>query len=124
MNTVDIVNSVMVLAEEPQGPEFGKSSPLGLLVILVLLVGTGFLIWSMSRQLKKLPESFDTEHPEADQAFDEGTDSVAAEPTADDASTATTSTATTSAATPDRDANGTANGGGANGAGERRSADT
>ncbi len=73
MNNVDFVNTVMVVAaEEPQGPEFGKSSPLGLLVILLLLVGTAFLIWSMSRQLKKLPESFDTEHPEADQAFDEG----------------------------------------------------
>ncbi|AFR48249.1 hypothetical protein KTR9_1609 [Gordonia sp. KTR9] len=70
-----VVNTVMVLAEEPQGPEFGKASPLGLLVILLLLVGTAFLIWSMNRQLKKLPASFDTEHPEADQAFDEGTDS-------------------------------------------------
>ena len=62
-----VVNTVMILAEEPQGPEFGKASPLGLLVILLLLVGTAFLIWSMSRQLKKLPEP--------DQAFDEGTDS-------------------------------------------------
>ncbi|PKZ66947.1 hypothetical protein CYJ73_04270 [Gordonia terrae] len=70
-----VVNTVMILAEEPQGPEFGKASPLGLLVILLLLVGTAFLIWSMSRQLKKLPASFDTEHPEPDQAFDEGTDS-------------------------------------------------
>jgi len=74
MNNTVIVNTVMVLAQEPQGPEFGKASPLGLLVILLLLVGTAFLIWSMSRQLKKLPASFDTDHPEPDQAFDEGTD--------------------------------------------------
>ncbi|WP_439032282.1 hypothetical protein [Gordonia terrae] len=75
MTTPTVVDTMMFLAaEEPQGPEFGKASPLGLLVILLLLVGTAFLIWSMSRQLKKLPASFDTEHPEADQAFDEGTD--------------------------------------------------
>ncbi|GAC85903.1 hypothetical protein [Gordonia paraffinivorans] len=107
MNTVDIVNTVMVLAEEPQGPEFGKSSPLGLLVILLLLIGTGFLIWSMNRQLKKLPESFDTDHPEPDQAFDEGTDAVAAQSATDDADTG----ATTDAPTPD-------------GGAERRPADT
>ncbi|WP_374611938.1 hypothetical protein [Gordonia sp. (in: high G+C Gram-positive bacteria)] len=73
-NTV-VNDTLMVLAQEPQGPEFGKASPLGLLVILLLLVGTAFLIWSMNRQLKKLPASFDAEHPEPDQAFDEGTDS-------------------------------------------------
>ncbi|MFC9982262.1 hypothetical protein [Gordonia sp. NPDC127522] len=76
MGTSTVVNdTLMVLAQEPQGPEFGKASPLGLLVILLLLVGTAFLIWSMNRQLKKLPASFDADHPEADQAFDEGTDS-------------------------------------------------
>ncbi|MFE0751526.1 hypothetical protein [Gordonia sp. NPDC058843] len=75
MTSSTVVDTVMVLAQEPQGPEFGKASPLGLLVILLLLGGTAFLIWSMNRQLKKLPASFDTEHPEADQAFDEGTDS-------------------------------------------------
>lgn len=72
--TSTIADTMMFLAEEPQGPEFGKASPLGLLVILLLLGGTAFLIWSMNRQLKKLPASFDSEHPEADQAFDEGTD--------------------------------------------------
>ncbi|MFT3899402.1 MAG: hypothetical protein QM728_04040 [Gordonia sp. (in: high G+C Gram-positive bacteria)] len=61
---------------DTKGPEFGKASPIGLLVILVLLAGTALLIRSMNNQLRKLPESFDTEHPEADQAFDEGTDKV------------------------------------------------
>ncbi|MFW0791133.1 hypothetical protein [Gordonia sp. CPCC 205333] len=70
---------VAVLAVDPKGPEFGKASPLGLLIILLLLAGTAFLIWSMNKQLRKLPETFDTEHPEADQAFDEGTDSVSDE---------------------------------------------
>ncbi len=68
--------SMVLLAVDPKGPEFGKASPLGLLIILLLLAGTAFLIWSMNKQLRKLPESFDTDHPEPDQAFDEGTDSA------------------------------------------------
>jgi len=65
-----------LLAEEgprQTGPDFGKASPLGLLVLVLLLVGTFALVWSMNRHLKKLPESFDPEHPEPDQAVDEGT---------------------------------------------------
>ncbi|AQA03970.1 hypothetical protein BVC93_17755 [Mycobacterium sp. MS1601] len=67
---------VIWLAEEgPRntGPEFGKASPFGLLVVVLLLIGTFALVWSMNRHLKRLPESFDPEHPEADQAVDEGT---------------------------------------------------
>ncbi|GEE01822.1 hypothetical protein nbrc107696_22680 [Gordonia spumicola] len=67
---------VLAADQEPRGPEFGKASPLGLLIIVLLLVATFLLIRSMNRQLRKLPESFDTEHPEADQQFDEGTDTV------------------------------------------------
>lgn len=55
------------------GPDFGKAGPLGLAVVLVLLVGTFLLIRSMNSHLRKLPETFDPEHPEADQAADEGT---------------------------------------------------
>ncbi len=66
----------LLAAQEPEGPEFGKASPLGLLVIIVLLVATAFLIRSMNTQLKKLPKKFDADHPEPDQAFDDGTDSV------------------------------------------------
>lgn len=69
-----IYTTILAAQQEPQGPEFGKASPLGLLIIILLLVGTAFLIWSMNRQLKKLPRTFDSDHPEADQAFDEGTD--------------------------------------------------
>jgi hypothetical protein len=58
------------------GPDFGKASPLGLLVIVLLLVATLFLLRSMNRQLKKVPDSFDPQHPEPDQAADEGTDAV------------------------------------------------
>jgi hypothetical protein len=65
-----------LLAEEgprETGPDFGKASPFGLLVVVVLLIGTFLLVWSMNRHLKRLPESFDREHPEPDQAADEGT---------------------------------------------------
>lgn len=55
------------------GPEFGKASPFGLLVVVILLVGTFLLVWSMSKHLKRLPESFDRDHPEPDQAIDDGT---------------------------------------------------
>jgi hypothetical protein len=58
------------------GPDFGKASPLGLLVVVLLLIATLFLLRSMNRQLKKVPESFDRQHPEPDQAADEGTDAA------------------------------------------------
>ena len=65
-----------VLADAPPrntGPDFGKASPVGLVIVVVLLIGTFLLVWSMNRHLKKLPPSFDPDHPEPDQAVDEGT---------------------------------------------------
>lgn len=62
----------------PQGPEFGKASPLGLVLIVALLAGTVLLIRSMNKQLRKLPDTFQPEHPQPDQAADEGTDRGAA----------------------------------------------
>ncbi|MGW0042478.1 hypothetical protein [Rhodococcus sp. NPDC003348] len=67
----------------PTGPEFGKASPVGLVIIVVLLVGTVLLIRSMNKQLRKLPDTFEPDHPEADQAADEGTDRGAAGPAVD-----------------------------------------
>jgi hypothetical protein len=55
------------------GPDFGKASPFGLLIVAALLVAVFLLVWSMNRHLKRLPESFDPEHPEPDQAVDDGT---------------------------------------------------
>ena len=55
------------------GPDFGKASPFGLVVVVILLIGTFLLVWSMNKHLKRLPESFDRENPELDQAIDEGT---------------------------------------------------
>ena len=62
----------------PTGPEFGKASPLGLAVVLILLAGTFLLVRSMNKHLKNLPETFEPEHPEPDQAADEGTEPGAA----------------------------------------------
>jgi hypothetical protein len=65
-----------LLAEEGphnSGPDFGKASPFGLLLVVLLLISVVFLVRSMNRHLKKLPESFDPQHPEADQAADDGT---------------------------------------------------
>ncbi|MCW2649969.1 MAG: hypothetical protein QOE41_4274 [Mycobacterium sp.] len=59
------------------GPDFGKASPFGLLIVVLLLICTGFLVWSMNRHLKKLPERFDRNNAEPDQGGDEksvGTD--------------------------------------------------
>jgi hypothetical protein len=53
------------------GPDFGKASPVGLLIIVLLMIGTFALIWSMNRHLRKLPERFDRKHPEPDQAADD-----------------------------------------------------
>lgn len=58
----------------PNGPEWGKSSPIGLVVVLLLLIGTALLIRSMNRHLRRLPTTFEREHPEPDQEADEGTD--------------------------------------------------
>jgi len=58
----------------PSGPEFGKASPIGLVVILALLAGVVLLVRSMNKKLKNLPETFEPEHPEPDQEVDEGTD--------------------------------------------------
>jgi len=63
-------------APHNHGPDFGKASPVGLLVIVLLLIATLLLMRSMNRQLKKVPDSFDPEHPAPDQAADEGTDTV------------------------------------------------
>ncbi len=51
------------------GPDFGKASPFGLVVIVLLLVGTFALVWSMNRHLRKLPKSF--EQSDKEQVLDE-----------------------------------------------------
>ncbi|GLZ35548.1 hypothetical protein Lesp02_77350 [Lentzea sp. NBRC 105346] len=42
-----------------QGEDFGKSSPLGLLVLVLFFIAVFFLVRSMTKHLKRVPESFD-----------------------------------------------------------------
>jgi hypothetical protein len=68
---------VTVLAQSstnPTGPEFGKASPVGIVIVLILLAGTALLIFSMSKHINRLPAEFSQEHPEPDQEADEGTE--------------------------------------------------
>jgi hypothetical protein len=51
-----------------QGPEFGGSSPIGLVVTLLLLIAVVLLVRSMNGHLRKLPASFDDPEPEQDPA--------------------------------------------------------
>ena len=68
-------NTALFLAQSSGiGPEFGKASPIGIVVIVLLLIGTAFLIRSMNGRVKKLPPSFEPADPRADQEADEGTD--------------------------------------------------
>jgi hypothetical protein len=42
-----------------QGPDVGKSSPVGLLVLILFFIAVGFLVRSMTKHIKRVPESFD-----------------------------------------------------------------
>jgi hypothetical protein len=65
-----LVLAVGLLADDAPrntGPDFGKASPFGLVIVVLLLIGTFLLVWSMNRHLRKLPKSFDRGDAEADQ---------------------------------------------------------
>ena len=56
--------ALAVLADDTPrntGPDFGKASPFGLLIVVLLLIGTFLLVWSMNRHLRRLPKSFDND---------------------------------------------------------------
>ena len=73
-----LTTAVTVLADPPKNtvPDFGKASPLGLLIIVILLICVFALVWSMNRHLKKLPENFDKEPAETGESV--GDQAVAA----------------------------------------------
>ncbi|WP_369803628.1 hypothetical protein [Mycobacterium sp. NAZ190054] len=54
------------------GPDFGKASPFGLIIVVLLLIAVFFLVWSMNRHLRKLPKSFgdDGDQPAGDGSAD------------------------------------------------------
>ena len=49
---------MMLLAQAervgPLGPEFGKASPIGLLVLVLLLVAVLYIGWAVTRRIKRL----------------------------------------------------------------------
>lgn len=68
----NLIVGVLAQQQPNPGPDFGKASPFGLLVIVLLLIGTFLLVWSMNRHLRRLPKSFDTEEPARTDAGDDG----------------------------------------------------
>ncbi|KUI14171.1 hypothetical protein AU193_09170 [Mycobacterium sp. GA-1285] len=67
---MNLLLALDLLAQDPPrdtGPNFGKASPLGLLVVVLLLIGTFLLVRSMNRQLRKVPKSFDPQDSEPEQ---------------------------------------------------------
>jgi hypothetical protein len=76
--------STTLLAQDPapppgKGEEFGKASPVGLVVLVVLFLATILLVRSMNKHLRKVPASFD-EAREPDEAVAIPTDTPAARP--------------------------------------------
>ena len=61
--TAMLMNDVLVvlLAEGPKntGPDFGKASPVGLFIVVLLLIAVFALVWSMNRHLKKARDHFE-----------------------------------------------------------------
>ncbi len=83
---VPLTASALVLAQQPdsgdnggQGEDFGKSSPVGLLVLILFLVAVVFLVRSMSKHLKKVPQSFDKEETASEGGSAEAEPSAEAE---------------------------------------------
>lgn len=57
---LDLLSPVLSQQEPPpNAPEFGGSSPIGLVVIVLLFIAMFFLIRSMNKHLRKVPASFD-----------------------------------------------------------------
>jgi hypothetical protein len=71
---VPVEDTIAVVAAQPptsndpggQKEDFGKSSPLGLLLLVLFFIAVFFLVRSMNKHLRKLPASFD--EPDTDEA--------------------------------------------------------
>lgn len=64
-----------------QGADFGKSSPVGLLLLLLFFIAVVFLIRSMTKHLKRVPASFD--EPEQQRSGSAAADAMDAVDTVD-----------------------------------------
>lgn len=77
---IDLIALTVLAQQRETGPDFGKASPLGLLIVVLLLVATGLLVWSMNRHLRKLPKSFDDDATRPDGDAREGATGVDPDP--------------------------------------------
>jgi len=83
-----VVAVVVVPTQNPapppgRGEEFGKASPIALVVILLLTLATFLLVRNMTKRIKRLPKSFD--EPRDGEATDgEATDGEATDGEATD----------------------------------------
>ena len=57
-----------------EGAEFGKASPVGLVVVVLLLLATVVLIRSMTKRIRRLPASFDDDDDSRDAQPEAGAD--------------------------------------------------
>jgi Na+-transporting methylmalonyl-CoA/oxaloacetate decarboxylase gamma subunit len=83
-----LTSAALVLTQQPgngdnggQGEDFGKSSPVGLLILLLFLIAVAFLVRSMTKHLKRVPESFD-KPDETEAPAEEPSATTAKEPSA------------------------------------------
>ncbi|MEU8635605.1 hypothetical protein AB0C38_25860 [Amycolatopsis sp. NPDC048633] len=98
-----VTASVLVLTQQPgdgdnggQGEDFGKSSPVGFLVLILFLIAVAFLVRSMTKHLKRVPASFDdppaeeqAESPEQAEPEKKAGAETAEKPASSDSSAAT-----------------------------------
>lgn len=63
------------------GPDFGKASPVGLLVVVLLLIGVFVLVRSMNRHLRRVPKTFGAAEAETRPGPEAGEAAGSGEPT-------------------------------------------
>jgi hypothetical protein len=73
--TIALVAAQPPTSNDPGGQkeDFGKSSPLGLLLLVLFFIAVFFLVRSMNKHLRNLPASFDEPTP-SDQKDDKPKD--------------------------------------------------
>ncbi|AUI61598.1 hypothetical protein [Amycolatopsis sp. BJA-103] len=83
---VGVTVSSQFLAQQPgngdnggQGEDFGKSSPVGFLILILFLIAVALLVRSMTKHLKRLPESFDEPAATSDAASETPADETSVE---------------------------------------------
>ena len=54
-------------APRDTGPDFGKASPFGLVIVVLLLIGTFLLVWSMNQHLQEAARVVRAGQPRTDQ---------------------------------------------------------